>query len=222
MRLKSRNEFPPNGWQYYQAETGWSSDPYMGFSDVVKQIIAHRQANPRFNLATDAPTVENALEQYTVSRLLSINGGRDYLLDDGGAPPPSFPSRRPLRERVADAAGSARRIVIGIATLKDWLGDGLKPVEHTEAERRASLCVRCPNNLPGSHLVDAAAETFRRLVAAKNDMKLVTAHDEKLETCAACSCRLTLKVWAPMAHILKHTDAEVRAKLWSECWITPL
>lgn len=220
MRLKSRHSFPPNGWQFYQAETGWSPTPYMGFSETALEIQKHRQANPRFNLATEIPAIENELETYTVSRLMSMAGGREYLLDDGGAAPPVFPNRRPLRERVADAAGSARRIVIGIQTMKDWLGDGLVPVEHAEADRRASICTRCPQNQPGSPLVDAAAETFRRLVAAKNDMKLVTSHDEKLETCAACSCALSLKVWAPLPHILKHTDDEVRAKLWSECWIT--
>lgn len=219
MRLKSRNSFPINGWAFYEPSTGWSANPHMGFNDVVQEIIAHRRANPRFNLATDTPSVANELEQYTISRLMSINGGMDYLIDDGGAPPPNFPDRRPLRARVG-VVGVARNLVVGAAVMKDWLGSGLKPVEHSEAERRASICVRCPKNQPGSQLVDAAAETFRRLVAAKNDMKLVTAHDEKLETCAACSCRLTLKVWAPLNHILNHTDAETKARLWNECWIT--
>lgn len=219
MRLKSRNEFPINGWQYYQAETGWSANPHMGFSDVVREIISHRQANPRFNLATDVTTVGNELEAYTVSRLASIPGGSAYLIDDGGAAPPSFPNRQRLRDRLAGVAASASKMVVGIAVMRDWLGEGLKPVESAEAETRAATCVRCPNNQPGTPLVDAAAETFRRLVAAKNDMNLTTSHDEKLETCAACSCRLTLKIWAPLHHILKHTDDEVRSKLWSECWI---
>lgn len=219
MRLKSRNNLPPNGWQYYQAETGWSVDPWRSFSETVQMIIAHRQANPRFNLATNAVTVGNELEAYTVSRLNSMASGRDYLIDDGGSAPPVFPNRRPLRERVAGAAGSASKLVVGISVLKDWLGDGLVPVDREEAEHRAAICVRCPNNVPGTPLVDAAAETFRRLVEAKNGMKLVTAHDEKLETCSACSCRLALKVWAQLKHILKHTDDEVRTKLWNECWI---
>ncbi len=219
MKLKSRNEFPINGWQFYQAETGWSVEPWRSFEETVAMIIAHRQANPRFQLATDNATVENELENYTVARLMSIPGGADYLLNDGGAAPPVFISRHRLRNRVAGAAASARNLLVGAAVLKDWLGDGLVPVDRVEAERRAAICVRCPNNQRGNVLVDAAAETFRRLVEAKNDMKLVTVHDAKLETCSACSCRLTLKVWAPLDHIQKRTDAEVRAKLWSECWI---
>ncbi len=220
MKLKSRNALPINGWQFYQAETGWSVDPWRSFSETVGMMIAHRQANPRFKLATDIPTVEEELEQYTVSRLSSIPGGAEYLLNDGGAAPPVFISRHRLRNRVAGAVGSASNMLVGASVLKDWLGDGLRPVERAEAESRAAVCARCPQNVPGSALVGLAAETFRKLVETKHGMRLVTAHDQKLETCAACSCRLTLKVWAPREHILNGTTDEVRSKLWSECWIT--
>ncbi len=71
IRLRDRNVFPPGGWQFFQAETGWKiAKPLeVSFSAAVKLIIAHRKANPSLPLATDYDSVANELEQRTLARL---------------------------------------------------------------------------------------------------------------------------------------------------------
>lgn len=70
-RLRSRDKFPPMGWTFYQAETGWHAPAPMSTSFIRTrdQIISHRRLNPAFPLTTDPDAVEWELENFTVLRL---------------------------------------------------------------------------------------------------------------------------------------------------------
>lgn len=220
--LRNRNNFPPGGFPYFQAETGWSATLYIGFDAVVSEIIAHRRANPRFKLPTDKATVEHELEQYTVARLQSIPGGQAYLIEGSPAPPPgSFtppPQRRPVARAVANKVD---QIKTGVGTLLGWLGSGLKPVDAALAEKRASICVSCPLNKPSSmfSLSPAIGDAVKLMMQAKAELRLSTSHDAKLETCEACLCRTATKVWVPIGYIWKNMKPEVAAALDLGCWI---
>ena len=140
MPLKSRNEFPPGGWPFYQAETGWTSPPHIGFSATVDAIISHRQSNPRFKLATDRGAVETELENYTIARLRSQYGDKANQWIVGDGPPASFTSA-PLRRRAVGAVDAAKSVVhktvAGIGLIMDFIGPTLKPVDRARAEKRA-------------------------------------------------------------------------------------
>lgn len=226
MPLRNRNQFPIGGYQFFQSQTNWRSDPHVGFDAVVAQIIAHRRANPRFNLTTDRTAVENELEAYTEARMRSIKGGEAYLIE--GAPPldPSFPMP-PRQRRIVGAApsvggGEVSKVKAGIGTLVEWFGDGLNPAPVDLATKRASICASCTLNKPAtglSVLTGLAAKTVSLLMDAKSDLKLSTPHDDKLETCTACLCDLKLKIWSPIDIVWKHTTPEVFEKLDSACWV---
>ena len=227
MPLKSRNMFPPNGWAYYQPETNWQSNPNVGFNDVVQQIIEHRKANPRFNLATDVVAVERELEQYTEARLRSQfgEGANEYLINSG-SPPPSFTPPRLRRHQagaVAVGVAKAQRISAGIGLMIDWLGDGLKPADQERANHRATICSTCQFNQRVGVIqratIGTVADGVHQLMEEKAAMKLETPEDSRLFTCSLCDCVLSLKVWTPTEHVKKHTDEKLFVLLPDHCWV---
>lgn len=227
--LKDRVHFPPGGFKFYQPETNWNAPDNLGFDAVVQAIIDHREANPgRFKWATDAASVAAELDAFCEARLRQTYGdkAKQWLL---GAPATAQPFPwRPLRERRAvaeDAAAGAKRAVAGIGLLASWLGDGLKPVDAKTAESRAAICAKCefnrkPNLVQKAY--GAVADGLHLLMNARAELKLSTPHDDKLETCSACDCRLALKVFTPAEHIKKNTSDAIAADLDPSCWILPL
>lgn len=228
MPLKSRNVFPPGSWLFYQPETGWSSNPNVGFNDVVQQIIDHRKANPRFNLQTDRAQVEQELENYTIARLRSQYGDRakEWMTMAPGDTPPSFTPPRLRRQQdgaVAAGVGKVKRVSAGIGLMLDWLGSGLKPVDQETANSRAHICLNCRFNQPTSLVqrvtLGTVADGIHKLMEEKSEMKLATPDDAKLRTCSLCDCVLALKVWTPMDHVRAHTDEKLKSELPDHCWV---
>ncbi len=230
--LKSRNNHPPGGFIYRQNETGWESSKWRSFDHVVNEIIAHRVANPRFNLPTDKETVSVELENFMTERLRSIPGGTDYLTaDPGGATlNPLIPRRTVaslvggIANAVAEGIKSAPKIVAGIGLWLEWFSsDG--PVTKEVAEQRASTCVACPKNVPATGvntLSSVAARELQEILGSLHEQDLHTSLDSKLNLCSACLCPLASKVWVPNELIKRNTSKKVKAALWEKCWILPL
>lgn len=221
--LKSRTSFPPGSFQFYQAETGWTSTPHIGFGPTVDEIIKHRQANPRFKLPTDRATVEIELDNYTSARLQSQygDGASEWLT--GGAPPAVFTRPSPRSRAVVGEAVAARsKAVAGVGLLVDWLGSGMVPVEQGLANARAEVCISCQFNQKPDALqavYGVVANGLHLLMEAREQMKLSTPFDERLFTCGLCSCDLKLKSWAPIKHIKSNTPESVFNSLPDWCWI---
>lgn len=231
-RLKSRNSFPPGGFQWVEAQTGWQPQNWMSFEQVVQALIAHRKANAwiakQNNLPTDYNSVANQVDEYNAARCLAHPGWEHFV---GSAEPPKTwsPSAFQLRRRVESAAGAVRRTAAGVKLVAEWLGDGLRPVENALAEKRAGVCVTCPENGDPDWLqkVDAAlAAEIKTMVEMRNDLKLSTIHDQNLHTCKVCDCYLRLKVHTPIDHIKNNMPKDVLAKLSqvrtstkAVCWV---
>ena len=88
-------------------------------------------------------------------------------------------------------------------------------VSQEEADRRAAICAECPKNT--DKVTEFCIGCFARsLVSKVNDLlgSKRTVHDEKLKTCGACHCQLSLKVWMAKSGM---TDATIQ---WDEnCWM---
>lgn len=219
--LKNKNNFVPIRSLFYQAELSWHAPSDVGFDATVDAIIAVRKANPRFNLATDRETVEIELENSMTAQLQGIPGGDAYLINNAPIPPPGsfLPAPRRARSLGAVVVGSAHKVKAGVGLLMDFLGPSLKAVPHELAEKRAGVCVACPNNKAGRVLTDAFGEGLRLLLEARSDMQLSTSFDPHLKTCSACECKLHLKPHVELKYILEKLTPEQREKLWGECWI---
>lgn len=222
MPLKTLHDLPPYGFFVYVPETGWESPKYIGLDAAILEVEKHRKANSRFGWPTDRESIRNYILAYTEQRLRSMPGGEQWLAaGPGESPPANFLPRLRSRQALAGNAPAAevKKPVAGIALIADWLGSGLKPVEQSRADQRASICARCILNIPHIGLTNVIADGLHLLMEAKAHMKLSTPHDNLLETCKACSCRNVLKVWTPIEHIRAHTTPEIFAALAEPCWI---
>ena len=228
LRLKDRFKQIPNGLTYTQFETGWDSIKVLGkhpsLDRLTDAVVAHRLGNPwlvkKNGWKTERSAVMAEVESYNAV-ICKANGWTDYITDSepgGSSPPKAWPPSPASGGVVAGArkAGGAIKLVV------DWLGSGLQPVAISFAEKRASVCVKCPLNQDGGFFEKIgalAAQDVRKLIEIKSDMSLRTSKDAELKSCVACSCWNPLKVFVPIEHIVKHMSDDVKAKLDSQCWV---
>lgn len=225
--LKSRRTFPPGGFRFFEPKTNWPKNHISYFSgktfdQVVEEVVRHRLANPRFanTWNTDFESVANEVDQFTC-----VDCGMDENYCTPGVQSfPFGPAPQPPRLGVVGAvAAGGRKVATGIAVLLDWLGAGGKAVKPELSEARAAICADCPANQPGdwvSFFTGPAIEQLQKQLAIKNDMRLKTSLDDKLNVCKGCWCFMRLKVHTPLQHIVAHLKPEGRAELDPRCWIT--
>ena len=220
---------PPGGFTFYQPQTGWNAPEWRSFDVVVESLIEHRNANPfitkQHNLSTIREVVEIEVDEYNAQRCL--NNGWHHFLSDAGPPGKWMPQR--LSRGVAAAVGSVKRAAAGIGVVRDWLGDGLRPVDSTLASKRAEVCVNCPQNQDPNwiqNLEEVVAKDIRTKIEIKNDLKLSTPYDAQLLSCQVCDCPMSLKVWTPIEHIKNNTSSQVmsalsavKTKTGKQCWV---
>lgn len=219
MRLKDRNRFPPGGYRYYAPQTNFSITPWVSFDAAVKQIIAHRQANPHQSQvngwANDYETVANELDAFN-SAVCKQMGWNDYIWEGGGElPGPKSNLLSQLRQNV-------RHVAAGVETIREWDIEGGTLVPQELAEQRALTCTRCAKNGPGdltAWFTEPAAALIKRQLEARNQRKIFTAHDPELGICTACACPLKLKVHCPIEIINAKMNPDDRKELWEGCWI---
>lgn len=221
VRLKSRTQCPVNGFWFTQAETGWHQQGW-DFEGLCAQILAMRQANPRFQLSTNMEAIRNEVDLQNALRMQTIRGAESYIVNtDAEATAPNFPNPQ-RRARLADAAGAIKRLAAGVAALRDWLGTGGQPVAAELAEARAAVCVACPLNTAGDYtrwFTIPASEAIRKMQEARSDLNMSTSQDAQLGVCEACLCPMKLKVHVPLDNVVKHMTDEVKGRLDPKCWM---
>lgn len=217
--LKNRNNFPPGGFKFLQPETGWQAPANMSFDSTVQSIIAHRRANPRFNLPTDYETVATELDAYTSARLQGVKGGEQWLVV--GAPNAPFAE---ARQRVVAAAAGVNKYVrntsAGIGLYLSWIGG--RPVKREQAIARGEVCLGCPKHVDGNigqRFNQEAAKEIMAIFGVLKDLQMTTPLDDRLKICDACDCPMKAKVWPDLKTIKKHLRPDAEAALWENCWI---
>lgn len=180
-------QVPPGGfWRYREPETGVvvESNHHAAF---LAQAFQHREANG----------------------LYTGGGWQAEVWDLFCMQNPNFPSREigtPERHLTID---DIRRFSV---TVSRWIGAGGKWVAQEEAERRAAICVGCPNNksLPGCWGCRGPLNWLKDMLGGNQ-----TSHDSNLESCAKCFCNLRVKVHLPLDVI----DNEGVTDLPDFCWM---
>jgi hypothetical protein len=207
LRLKSRELQIPNGFVFYQPETGWKPPRFQSFMQLVQQIIRHRQANPAlaaqhgWNLSPQSVEVE--LEEFNARICVSM-GWDDYVMHTdpgGGLPPKSTAPTQADQKQVSAAAGRAKKIWSGVKTLNDWIDSGDPAVPPELSLARAAICAKCQKNTPGDFttwFTKPAAGAIQRQLEKVQDRNLSTPSDAVLNVCDVCLCPLKLKVHTPL------------------------
>jgi hypothetical protein len=106
------------------------------------------------------------------------------------------------------------------STMKEWLGEGGRPVSPQIAGFRAAQCRQCVFNQHGGY-VDFAAGTLKRHLEAKMKARLSVLKEEELHTCQICSCYLPLKIHVPHVYIRQNQQESVRQAIMKDmpsCW----
>jgi hypothetical protein len=98
-----------------------------------------------------------------------------------------------------------------------FIESGGQLVDVEEAERRASICVSCPKNVPLKGICGVCAGLMTWSVKLAGGLK--TSHDENLFACGVCGCSNRLSVFAPI-EILKD-DRFVPEAFPLRCWKRP-
>ena len=220
--LKSRTTYPPDGWTFFQPQTGKSFGG-LTFLQTVDAIVEHRRANPRFGLSVDPDVVARELDDYTCAR---INHNPHYCVSESAASF-SFPPL-PLRQSGGAVAAGVRagnsflkNASVGIKTYLDWFGNGT-PETIPVAEARAEVCLKCEFNQKGGlveRFSQATANEIMAVMGVLKDLNLHTSRESELHVCSKCDCPLSAKVFAPIDIVRKHIRPETMASLPEWCWI---
>jgi len=238
-KLRNRSSQIPHGFQFYQSATQWSlpKDLSRSFDATVKAILDYRKGNPgltkQHGLSLDRNVIANELDQFNAQRMVS-GGYNNFVMADGPNDPKQLPPHNiPLTQRlqqkaqgVAEAVGNASQAA---ALLAEWLGEGGMPVASTLSNKRANVCLQCPQNADPKwiqKLETAAAKKIMALLAWKHQLSPPVEQEGKLLTCQVCDCYLPLKVVVPIKHITRGTSPETMAELKTvltnageKCWV---
>ncbi len=106
-----------------------------------------------------------------------------------------------------------------LSTIKHWLGAKGKPVGQAVADARAEVCLRCPKHERGEYefLTKPAAQSFKRMLEVKAEMKMRVAREDELHTCGLCLCFMPTKVWCDLDFARRVTPDWQRFP--SACWL---
>lgn len=123
----------------------------------------------------------------------------------------SLPENRFNCEEVKLHRGLMAYIKGGVSLIKNMLYDSY--VDQDEADRRASICIKCPENVFPGNKTQVMQWTDTIAEHAVGDRKSI--YHEELGNCAVCSCVLKAKVWmGPPIEVTK----EEEENLPSYCW----
>jgi len=227
-RLANRQKQIPNGLKFYQPETKWSPRPFASFQGIVESLIAHRKANPYLTTlhgwSVDPVVVADEVDAFNAA-ICERMGWTDYLgtgQSAGGGQPVAAPFTGPVQTRGQTLLRRAANVAVGVETLVEWISSGSEAVPSELSEKRAAVCVNCPQNERGDLLrwfTKRAATAIKAAVESRKAMNLSTTQDEKLGMCNACGCELHLKVHLPLSRIKSRMTKEVSDALDANCWI---
>lgn len=187
---------PPSGaYPYRRSESGMSFRQ-VAFADLVKEVRDHCKANG-FPIG---PNFEAEVEDNSCRQLLSTYPNFEGCVGEDGSRPYTEGRKWHLADVRAFLNTMGR-----LATSDD------KFVNQEEAERRAEICARCPQNIQMPECLACGGVTALVRTIKGNRH---TSRDNDLKICGACGCDIQTK-----CHISR--DIQMRDDVtWdSACWM---
>lgn len=181
-RIKDKSLVPTKGWRALQPETGVilkaATLPALGAA-----VREYRTAN---NLEIEVNFTRQLGDQ--VCRALSPEEQEQrcrYLADDDAQNPKHLRVFNKTRQDLRDFAVAVEEVAAAA------LAGAPLHVSQDEAERRASICVKCPQNVPLAPCFGCGklGALYRKVQG-----NLRTSRDPLLESCGVCGCGNQLQV----------------------------
>ena len=190
---KNKHRTPLNGWRYLVPATGvLVTAPH--FDTLILKVPKHLEAN---SLPVDV-NLEKKIEAYMCEEVPS---GCEEL----------------SAERIASKKISVGDVLRFTAMIGADMLNGRKRVDKEEANRRAKVCVRCPDNIDPAGCSTCNRGRMEKLVE-KLTGSIATKHDAQLKSCRHCGCINKAQVWFPLDILQKFTSTETNKSLPSNCW----
>lgn len=224
MRLKSREKWVPHGFQILLPEIGMKEPITGSFNAVVNAFARIVEKNPALaekkGWPKDRQSQEDWIDEREAQRM-AAHGWLNFVEMEGQ--PPTIQKKTSLVARVGSVAVGVKTAA---AIYADLFGPDGKIVSKEEAERRAAVCVQCPEHDTSGglkkYLVDKAAKEIMGVFSMLKSKDATTSLDDKLGVCKVCECPMRAKIFIE-AHVLKkNLKPEQISKLDPNCWIRPL
>lgn len=188
---KNKNAIPLGGFRFFQPETETLiTAPH--WNALVNSVRQHREAN---ELPID-PGLEHEIEMFMCSEL-----------PDGCREVPDPPK--------------AQITIGGAITFTKILAEvflrGNPRVDLDEANRRAAICAKCPDNVEATGCKPCHSRNIKKLVERLSGTE-TTKHDKMLQSCRHCGCFNRVQVWFPLDVLQKNQREAVRGALPDKCW----
>lgn len=214
MPLRNILVVPPGGFRYTQAAT--DRTPAKNFHTMNDAwSLAVQVANFRAGNGLERATPKEALKDIDDAQCERLHNDPAHCIDAD--------KKKGVRAAIDRRSRSVGHAAVGGRVLIEWLGEGAVPVPIEVAQRRANVCLECPENRDGHSLLRLTADAVRAIAEqlnAKEHLKLRVEGEEKLYSCAVCRCALKLKVHVPIGTILNHTDQDTLNAFPAWCWVT--
>lgn len=208
MQLNTTGTCPPGGYRFFVSATGtWVPDPtvrrgsgHLAMGDLLGELRAHYKAN-----RADAPPDLQALVEDQMCRNLPGGWCSEHGIPVHGAQGEGW-------------AMDFTRVKQGTETLLRWVISGGGYCDQPEAERRAAICAKCPQN---TAIIGCSSCSMPSLNAVIESVRLGrhTSQDAVLQGCTVCGCSLRAKVWLPMGVLRSSTPGEQLSRFPSHCWM---
>lgn len=191
LKVLNRSLVPKNLWEYAQDETG-AYFQSMDYKDLIRQIESHRRANPSLGMDLEEGWRDRLDDE--ICRQNSIE------VSHCGAPP-----KPEANQGMQIGAPQVRSFlhILKKVLLRLVISGELPVVTPEEAERRAQICLNCPQNGPVTGCDGCSG--FLQRIADMLPQGRKTTVDDRLQYCAdwkdangivhsGCGCALRLAV----------------------------
>lgn len=210
--LRNTTTKPTGGWKAKQPETGHIIEGYT-WPDLLVKIRSYRESN---GLALE-PNFERQVHHLVCMTMSEgLRSRRCRFEGCGGAVPKNL---RPWRTRT----GTLKLWILAAGKTLENLFKKRSPddlfVGKDEAERRARICAKCPENLPVASCFGCGE--LGRLASellAKNPVRLSS--DSVMETCDVCGCpnRIQIRYSGELLEGIRQTQGIPAEAYPVWCW----
>lgn len=204
---KNEYEAPPGGWKWYHPTSGslFSGSNLEEFAACVQRAL--------LDLGEDPSLARDQIHEATAKSL--IERGHHELVQTVKEVPRSA-NQYTTGAKAAFLKWWRESPIYGLIRGKASRGESVF-VDQTEGDRRAAICVNCPNN------VIPAGKGWLQNWTDGQMLKSVegrtTASQDRLGVCEICSCELRAAVWWQPDIVATTTrDAKFARNLPSHCW----
>src|SRR5438477_7869804 len=167
MPLRRLTTIPPGGFLFVQL--GADGKPLKKFSSMGDALqLASEIADFRAGNGLPNATPKEVLHEIEEATCARLHQDPEWCCASSAEKKRTVVPALIRRSGVAKVADAVKRVAGGARVLVDWLGDGAAAVPVEIAQRRANVCLGCPENRDEHSLLELTGDTVRAIAEQMN------------------------------------------------------